>query len=702
MRKWLWLLVLLLPVSALAQSPPACTHYASPGGTGSTCTIGTPCLVSTWTASAALAQAGNTLCLNNGTYLRSAGGNIDPPDTVAGAAGTPITVRALNDGQVTIDAQGGFAVFLNDGNDYWHIWGLNAHTGGEAIYRLKGSGIRVYRSIGWNGTSGSPNSYGFSIGGDAVDTIVEDCAAWGSNMRKIFDGGQTTAAGENTGFSGFRRCWGEWSDHPAGASCPNNTYQVGYRSRQQRLENVLGTARLTGTACDFEGVMGMTYDCADANISTNTEVLGSFFYFLNGTTFPTPGATAGVMSHCISDTDYRDVGVFLDTTFTTIRPFRFANLTSTAQEAGNVCTNCLSVHAGTPTLNQAGSGWSLVNFHEGNGLSAATGGTSAFTLLPGLCTRYEAGVLTATALWPWPMNQRILDARTASGAPAVDVTATMETILGTIPTACGGAGGDVTAPAVAFTAPAADAVVSGITTVTATATDAVGVVGVQFRIDGAQLQAEDTSSPYTLAWNTALATNGVHTLTATGRDAAGNSTVASRTVTVANGDTVPPDVALTAPLSGSVVSGLVALMATATDNIGVVGVTFLVDGVPLIDDLTAAYSVMLDTRLGTNGEHTITAVARDAVPNTSSTSATITVENPSSDRQYPSYRYHPTLAPVIAADSTADVALIAADPAWRPEPYPPGATIVTWPCVGQVSTSGGVSTMSSTCTSPPQ
>ena len=52
---------------------------------------------------------------------------------------------------------------------------------------------------------------------------------------------------------------------------------------------------------------------------------------------------------------------------------------------------------------------------------------------------------------------------------------------------------DTTAPTVSLTAPANGATVSGTVTLTATATDNVGVAGVQFLLDGATLGAEDTS-----------------------------------------------------------------------------------------------------------------------------------------------------------------------------------------------------------------
>lgn len=94
---------------------------------------------------------------------------------------------------------------------------------------------------------------------------------------------------------------------------------------------------------------------------------------------------------------------------------------------------------------------------------------------------------------------------------------------------------DPTPPTVSVTAPTAGATVSDIVNVTATATDNVGVLGVQFSVDGTTTGVEDTTAPYGLAWDTRTSTNGSHTLTARARDAAGNVSVsAGVTVNVSN------------------------------------------------------------------------------------------------------------------------------------------------------------------------
>ena len=94
---------------------------------------------------------------------------------------------------------------------------------------------------------------------------------------------------------------------------------------------------------------------------------------------------------------------------------------------------------------------------------------------------------------------------------------------------------DTTAPTVSITAPSDGATVAGTTIIGATASDDVGVVGVQFLLDGAVLGAEQPGPAFSLSWNTTATPNGVHTLSARARDAAGNVAITSTvSVTVSN------------------------------------------------------------------------------------------------------------------------------------------------------------------------
>ena len=98
---------------------------------------------------------------------------------------------------------------------------------------------------------------------------------------------------------------------------------------------------------------------------------------------------------------------------------------------------------------------------------------------------------------------------------------------------------DTTAPSVAITMPADEASLSGSTTVAATASDDVGVAGVQFQLDGTALGAERVTAPYSVAWNTATTSNGPHTISAVARDAAGNRATSTVSVTVDNTSSAP-------------------------------------------------------------------------------------------------------------------------------------------------------------------
>lgn len=97
--------------------------------------------------------------------------------------------------------------------------------------------------------------------------------------------------------------------------------------------------------------------------------------------------------------------------------------------------------------------------------------------------------------------------------------------------------GPVVPPAVTISAPHANAVVSDTIPLAASVNAAVS--GVQFRVDGAPVGAEDTMAPYSLQWDTRTVADGPHTLTAVARDSAENvNTSAGVTIAVVNATAV--------------------------------------------------------------------------------------------------------------------------------------------------------------------
>ncbi len=172
--------------------------------------------------------------------------------------------------------------------------------------------------------------------------------------------------------------------------------------------------------------------------------------------------------------------------------------------------------------------------------------------------------------------------------------------------------------------------VSGTITVTASASDDVAVGSVVFQVDGRQIGAPVTASPYAVSLNTTQLSNGHHTLTAVATDLAGNRAQASVGATVQNtgpGDT-PPTIAITTPTSGATVSGTITVRATASDDIAVSRVVFQVDGRPFGSPVTAPpYAVSLNTTQLNNGQHTLAAVATDPAGNSAQASATVMVKS---------------------------------------------------------------------------
>lgn len=197
-------------------------------------------------------------------------------------------------------------------------------------------------------------------------------------------------------------------------------------------------------------------------------------------------------------------------------------------------------------------------------------------------------------------------------------------------------GRDVTRPTTFIMEPKANAVIKGTVLIQAVASDNVGVTGVQLILDGTALEKiEAKTPPFAWPWDTTKATPGIHTLATRARDAAGNwgfSPVVTVTIEAqaAGPDTIAPSVSVTSPQVNAVLTGVTNLVASASDNVGVVGVQFILDGVNFgAEDTTAPFSVSLDTKTLTNGNHTVSAKARDAAGNsTTSVVVNFSVNNP--------------------------------------------------------------------------
>jgi len=116
-------------------------------------------------------------------------------------------------------------------------------------------------------------------------------------------------------------------------------------------------------------------------------------------------------------------------------------------------------------------------------------------------------------------------------------------------------------------------------------------------------------------------------------DEAGNASVrATLSSSTLACDTTPPTVAIGSPGEGATVYGTVPVTATAVDDDAVAGVQFRVDGAPVGPEVTVPpFRIDWNTHAALPGAHALTAVARDASGNTTtSETVTVTVDNSAS------------------------------------------------------------------------
>lgn len=186
----------------------------------------------------------------------------------------------------------------------------------------------------------------------------------------------------------------------------------------------------------------------------------------------------------------------------------------------------------------------------------------------------------------------------------------------------GTAPADTTPPTVS----ASQSGTSGTITLSATASDDVGVTRVEFYIDGV-LVGTDNEPAWTMAYDSTTLSNGTHSLTAKAFDAAGNNSTSSAvSFSISNpvSDTTAPTVS--ASVSGT--AGTITLSASASDDVGVSKVEFYIDGTLVGTSTSAPYSMAFDSTTLTNGSHTLTAKAYDAANNIGTSSAVaFTVDN---------------------------------------------------------------------------
>lgn len=99
-------------------------------------------------------------------------------------------------------------------------------------------------------------------------------------------------------------------------------------------------------------------------------------------------------------------------------------------------------------------------------------------------------------------------------------------------------------------------------------------------------------------------------------------------------DITPPNISITSPLVGSTVSGnSVPLSANVTDNVGVVGVRFILGTTTnWSEDTTSPYGMIWNSTTVNNGSYTLTVTARDLSGNFSTSTVLFNVNNSAKEK----------------------------------------------------------------------
>ena len=186
-------------------------------------------------------------------------------------------------------------------------------------------------------------------------------------------------------------------------------------------------------------------------------------------------------------------------------------------------------------------------------------------------------------------------------------------------------------PSVTLTEPTEGAAVGGASVeLAATATDDNGVAKVEWFVDGTTLIGSDTSAAggWTDTWDTTTTTNGPHTITARVTDTGNQTATDANEVTVFNDGA--PTITLDVPAEDATVAGAITLSATATDDVAVSQVQFMLDGSTSLGtdtDGSDGWTALWDSASTSDGEHAISAIATDTASNTGTDVNGFTVDN---------------------------------------------------------------------------
>ncbi len=412
------------------------------------------------TKAGALVQ-GDTLILNDGTYLTTGTEHGLRVTGIHGTADYPITIKAANDGKAIIDGQNGSAgnyepIFVSDSSyvDFDGFVAQNSYGGVIDIYAGASGGgpvdhVTLRRITAHHAAAGNHSIITSEFG--ATNILIEDCAGWGPG-RYMF------LAYHCNGVT-FRRCFGYWNTIDNNINQPRVGLGI-YGSQNVIEENCIGihafpTDANAADITDSNYYDGLWHDSDDLiNFPTNNvKHFGSIFYnnweafhanenvgtglFIKDCYFEAPFMSS-TKTNKLQGTGFFSGDPFVNTAQNCT--FR-NNIEGYHQGIGGATTTITNgLFIGNNTAINGSPAHSSCDFF-GNGALGTTLDGSDLTVDPGFAIatygrggalfisptsplkragiggadigcnilyRYQNGILTQVPLWPWPMEDRVM------------------------------------------------------------------------------------------------------------------------------------------------------------------------------------------------------------------------------------------------------------------------------------------------------
>ena len=406
-------------------------YYASPDGGGDGDYEDSPFVINDFWS---VVRPGDTLCLVDGVF-RGTDSMIHPPPGVSGTKDAPITIKALNDGQVFLDGEGSQnrVVWLDwsNRNDYFVIEGINAAHGLNYVVDASSQGNVFRRCIAWDAIQGDEGEQTWRSNG--YNGLVEDCAAFGG--RYAMGCNQLGNDAPSDPMTTFRRCLVVFTESTE--SSPKASIVYWYNSDPCRWENCVAI----WDCLNAPNSQGLFY-CATADPyvhgSRQTELLGCIAYVKAG--YGAPAAISGFSAQGNRRITMENLLSVMSPNNPAPNLLSFDLRAASQTQGGSLdlyIKNSTGIGENPPNIHPD---WIQENVKSGSSVESVYGSESLYvndgSKGATICKRYKDGVLTSEGLFPLPINQRVIDAMTLSGRIPIDVTADLESVFGTIPDVC--------------------------------------------------------------------------------------------------------------------------------------------------------------------------------------------------------------------------------------------------------------------------